>query len=131
MYRREGVEHRAQLVDIASTAERRATVILERARAGTSFSLDDADAALARPDSGGRPTALRELRMATAVSLWSTLPARRWTERCRPSGSVERNAAPGEFIVVYARQPDGRVADILVGIGNDPATLLALLARDR
>ena len=35
--------------------------------------------------------------------------------------------SPGDMIVVYRRQADGRVTDILLGAGNDPAALLALL----
>ena len=130
VYQREGVEHRAQLVDVASTAERRATLLLERPRAGASFSLDDAvrrSRALmpvdARPRSGSPDGNGRiVVEYFASATLERALP---------PEWFIERNAEPGEFIVVYARQPDGRVADILVGIGNDPATLLALLARDR
>ena len=130
VYRREGIEHLAQLVDIASAAERRATAILERARAGAPYSLDDAmrrSRALipsdarprsVTPDGNGRFV----VEYFASATLDRVLP---------PEWFIERNAAPGEFIVVYARQPDGRVADILVGIGNDPAALLALLERDR
>ena len=38
-----------------------------------------------------------------------------------------RGAQPGDVLVVYKRRADGRVTDILVGIGNQPARMLAQL----
>jgi len=125
VYQRNGVERRAQFVE-ASGQQRRATVVIERARADASFSLDearrratallprDAETRSSAPDGNGRFV----VEYFSSASLERTLPAEWFTDR-----QVE----PGDVVAVYRRRPDGRVSDVLVGIGSDPSELLALL----
>jgi LPXTG-site transpeptidase (sortase) family protein len=37
---------------------------------------------------------------------------------------TDRNAQPGDFLAVYARQADGRITAVAVGIGDDPQAVL-------
>jgi sortase (surface protein transpeptidase) len=125
VYRRNGVERQAQYVDGAGK-ERRADVVVERSRADASFTLDearrhatallprDAVARSASPEGNGRFV----VEYFTSESLEQTLPAESFTER---------EGEPGDVVAVYRRRPDGRITDILVGIGSDPSELLALL----
>ena len=42
-----------------------------------------------------------------------------------PEWFADRQGQPGDFIVVYARREDGRIAFLIVGIGDDPEALLS------
>jgi LPXTG-site transpeptidase (sortase) family protein len=126
VYRRDGAEHLAQLADDAATAERRAALVVERARAGASLTLDDARRrarALLPADAQPRSATLDgngryAVEYFASATLAHALP---------PEWFAARGAQPGELIVVYQRQPDGRVSATLVGVGNDPDAMLALL----
>jgi sortase (surface protein transpeptidase) len=124
VYRRDGIEHQAQLLDTGPGQPRRAAVVVERARSDAPFSMDealrrahallprDARPRAAAPDGNGRFVVEYFASDALDHALAADLPT-----------------GPGEFIIVYARRPDGRVTDILLSIGNDPAAALALLDR--
>jgi hypothetical protein len=127
VYRRDGIERQAQLVDAGSAPqERRAALVVERARADTPFSMDeamrrargllprDAQPRSATPDGNGRFM----VEYFASEALERALP---------PDLFTERNAQPGEFMVIYLRRPDGRISDILLSVGNDPSAALALL----
>jgi hypothetical protein len=46
-----------------------------------------------------------------------------------PQGYAEGDSDPGDFLVVYTRLPDGRITDIVIGLGNDAEALLRPLSR--
>ena len=74
----------------------------------------DAQPRAARPE--GNPQFVVERFSSAALAV--ALPAAAFTDR---------QGQPGDFLVVYARQPDGRIRGLAVGIGDDPATVLAAL----
>jgi len=122
VYQRGGAEHLAHLVDLPNAPQRRADVVVERARAGAPLSLDEAKRrarTLLPMDAHPRAAApdgsqLFVVEYFASAALAQVLPAASPT-------------SPSDMIVVYRRQADGRVTDILLGAGNDPAALLALL----
>ena len=126
VYQRYGTEHQAQLLDVPTTSQRRATVVAERAPADAPFTQDEAVRRSrgllpkdARPrTSGPEGNARFVVERFSSAALEKVLPADWFTTR---------QGEPGDFLVVYARRPDGRVTDVAVGIGNDPAGLLELL----
>jgi hypothetical protein len=126
VYRRNGVEHQAQLVDLPSSRVRRATVVLEHAQTDAGLTLDQAvqrSRALlpqdAQPRSAGPEGNARfVVERFFSAALAGALPA---------DSFATRSAQPGQLLVVYARRPDGRIGDVVVGIGDDPSSLLALL----
>jgi hypothetical protein len=46
-----------------------------------------------------------------------------------PQGYAEGQSDPGDFLVVYTRLSDGRITDVVVGLGNDAEGLLRALGR--
>jgi sortase (surface protein transpeptidase) len=126
VYRGVGVEHAAQLVDVPGTAERRAITVVERTRTDAPLSIEDAErrarALLPRdatPRSAGADGNSRfAVEYFTSGALERSLP---------PEWFTDGGAQPGDLVAVYKRRGDGRVTDILVGIGNDASAMLALL----
>ena len=57
----------------------------------------------------------------TSPVLAATLPA----EWFNPT---DQHGQPGDLLVVYARRPDGRIAFLVVGIGDDAEALLSRLS---
>jgi LPXTG-site transpeptidase (sortase) family protein len=55
----------------------------------------------------------------TSPALAATLPAETF---------AAQHGQPGDLLVVYGRRPDGRVAYVVVGIGDDAETLMARLS---
>jgi LPXTG-site transpeptidase (sortase) family protein len=130
VYRRNGVEHRAQLVDLPSALARRTTLVVEHAPTDATLSMDqavqhsrglfpkDAQPRAAGPEGNASFVVER----FSSAALANALP---------PDWFSARHGQPGDFLVVYARRPDGRVTDILVGIGDDPSALLDALSATR
>jgi LPXTG-site transpeptidase (sortase) family protein len=125
VYRNWGAEYRAAFTDTPDGSGRRA-VMVARTPSGAS-SLDqahkDAQAllprdAVARGSPEGNPRYVVE--RYTSPSLGATLP---------PQGYAEGESDPGDFLVVYPRQPDGKITGIIVGIGNDADGLLRPFSR--
>lgn len=126
VYRGGSIEHDAQLVDVPGTTERRAIMVIEHTRADAPLSIDEAqrrartllprDAApgSSRPDGNNRYA----VEYFSSPALEHGLP---------PEWFTDRGAQPGEIVAVYKRRGDGRVTDILVGIGNDASAMLAML----
>ena len=55
----------------------------------------------------------------TSPALAATLPAESFTAQ---------HGQPGDLLVVYARRPDGRIASVVVGIGDDAEALMSRLS---
>ena len=55
----------------------------------------------------------------SSPALAAALPAESFTAR---------HGQPGDLLVVYARRPDGRIAYIAVGIGDDAESLMSRLS---
>jgi hypothetical protein len=105
---------------------RRASLVVQHAPVDTGLSLDQAvqnsrgffpKEALPRSAGPEGNASFIVERFFSAV-LASALPA---------DWFVARHGEPGDFVVVYARRPDGRISDILLGIGDDPSGLLELV----
>ena len=118
------LEQRAQLVEVPSSPLRRAVLVAAIPPSGSPLPFEDAvrlsrsllpndtQPRAAGPD--GNPRFVVE--RFTSPSLAALLP---------PEWFADRQAQPGDFLVVYARRPDGRVASFVVGVGDTPDTLLA------
>ena len=119
---RSGGEHRAQLVDVGST--RRAVTVAQVPPASSPLSLDAARNAAKRllpNDAKPRGEASPEgnsrfvVERFTSAALGALLPSALFTDR---------HGAAGDVLAVYERRPDGRIAAVLVGIGDDAQALL-------
>ena len=82
-------------------------------RLSRSYSPKDAQPRAAAPEGNQRFVVER----FTSPSLGATLP---------PEWFTDRQGQPGDFIVVYLRRPDGRIALVVLGIGDDAEGLLSL-----
>ena len=128
VYHTRGLEYRAAYADAPDGSGRRALLVARVAAPGVALSLDEA-VKLARPllprdavarRGGPEGNARFVVERFTSASLAAVLPAE-WFD--------DRHAEAGEFLVVYPRQPDGSITDIVVGIGIDAEGLLRPLAR--
>jgi LPXTG-site transpeptidase (sortase) family protein len=123
VYRRAGAEHQAALLE-AGAQVRRAAVVVDRLAAPLSLEAaaresrgllpKDTQPRSAGPEGNARFVVER----FSSPALAEAVPAE-WFQT--------RGAQPGEFIVVYAKAADGRITDIVAGVGNDPSGLLDLL----
>jgi LPXTG-site transpeptidase (sortase) family protein len=123
VYHMWGSEYRAAFGDPGDGSPRRALMVARVPAAGESFSLDEAkklardllpkDAQARGRGPEGNPNFVVE-RFRSRV-LATAVPGQ-WFE--------DRQSSPGDFLVVYARQGDGRVTDVVVGIGDDAEGLL-------
>jgi hypothetical protein len=123
VYRRNGVEHQAQLLEVPTEPTRRAAVVVERAQSLTyGQAVQRARGLLprdAQPRSAGpEGNAQFIVERFSSALLAATLPAE-WFA----AAQGER----GDVVVVYNRRPDGAISDVLVGVGNDPNRLRAVL----
>jgi LPXTG-site transpeptidase (sortase) family protein len=119
-------EPRAQLADFDQPAPpaRRALLVAQvppadapltfdaAVRLSRSYSPKDAQPRTAAPEGNQRFVVER----FTSPDLAATLP---------PEWFTDRQGQPGDFIVVYLRRSDGRIALVIVGIGDDAERLLA------
>jgi LPXTG-site transpeptidase (sortase) family protein len=121
------VEHRAQLSDVAAGSSRRALLVADVPPAGTPLSFD---AAVARSRSllpnDVRPRASGPEGNQRFIVERFTSPA--LAELLSPSPSLNLRGQPGDLLVVYAKRPDGRIAYLVVGAGDDADALLARLS---
>lgn len=120
------LEQRAQLVDAPSATSRRAVMVAAIAPPDAPLSFDaavrlsrgllpkDAQPRAAGPEGHQRYFVER----FTSTALGAALPAE-WF--------AARHGARGDFIVVYARRPDGHIAYVALGIGDDAQAVSALL----
>jgi LPXTG-site transpeptidase (sortase) family protein len=128
VYRGNGQEYRAAYADVDDPPARRAVMVARVAAAGASLSLDEARKAAkallpsdAKPRGGGPEGNQRfVVERFTSEALATAIP---------PQGYAEGQADPGDFLVVYARQPNGRITDVVVGIGDDAEGLLRPFSR--
>jgi LPXTG-site transpeptidase (sortase) family protein len=120
-----GGEHRAQLVDIGDT--RRAVMVAQVPATSSPLMMDAAHAAAkrllpndAKPRGDGKPEGNSRfvVERYSSQALADLLPASFFTDR---------HGSPGDVLVVYERRPDGRIAAVLVGIGDDAQALLNLV----
>lgn len=123
VYHSHGAEYRAAFADTPDPPARRALMVARVPASGTSFSLEearkiaapmlptDARSRGAGPEGNTRFVVERY----TSEQLATTLP---------PQGYAEGQSDPGDFLVVYARQPDGRITDVIVGVGDNADDLL-------
>jgi LPXTG-site transpeptidase (sortase) family protein len=119
-------EHRALLTP-AGPGQRRATLVGTIAPSGAPLTFDaaqqisrtmmprDAQPRTATPEGNQRFAVER----FTSASLAATLPLDSFT------GS---SGTPGDFLVVYRRQPDGHVAFVAVATGDDPDVIFSRFA---
>jgi LPXTG-site transpeptidase (sortase) family protein len=123
VYHSWGAEYRAAFADVADPPARRALMVARVPAAGASFSLDEArkigkdllplDAKPRGSGPEGNPRFAVE--RFTSAQLASAVP---------PQGYAEDQSNPGDLLVVYARQPDGRITDVIAGVGDNPDDLL-------
>jgi LPXTG-site transpeptidase (sortase) family protein len=123
------LEHRAQLADVPGEPARRAVLVADVPPLSAPLTFDAA-VALSRtllpndvqprahgPE--GNPRYIVE--RFTSPALAATLPAQ-WLD---PKAQLGQ---PGDLLVVYGRRPDGRIAFVEVGLGDDAEALLARLS---
>jgi sortase A len=125
VYHFAGAEYRAAYAETADAPARRAVMVarlparpmtLEEAR-------KEAQALLprdARPRSSAEGNQRYVVERYTSAALAKALP---------PQGYAEGQSEPGDFLVVYTRLPDGRITDVIIGIGNDADGLLRPFSR--
>jgi LPXTG-site transpeptidase (sortase) family protein len=126
VYHANSVEYRAAFTDTTDPPARRAAMI-GRVPARP-MSLDDArkEAQALLPKDAVRRGSAPEgnskfvVERYTSPSLADAIP---------PQGYAEGESDPGDFLVVYTRMPDGRITDIVVGLGNDAEGLLRPFSR--
>ena len=126
VYHASGVEYRAAFSDTTDPPARRAAMIARLP--ARPMSLDEAhkeaqallpkDAV--RRDSAPEGNAKYVLERYSSPALAVALP---------PQGYAEGESEPGDFLVVYTRLPDGRITDMVIGLGNDAEGLLRPLSR--
>jgi LPXTG-site transpeptidase (sortase) family protein len=128
VYHNWGAEYRTAYADTTDPPARRAVMVARVPAAGASFSLDqarkEAQALLPRDavrrGSGPEGNARFVVERYTSAALADAIP---------PQGYAEGESDPGDFLVVYARQADGRITDIILGMGNDAEGLLRPFTR--
>ena len=121
------VEHRAQLADVPGGASRRALLVADVPAPGAALTFDAAVALSrsllpndAQPRAHGPEGNQRFIvERFTSPALAAALPAESF---------AAQHGQPGDLLVVYLRRPDGRIAAIVVGIGDDAESLMARLS---
>jgi hypothetical protein len=118
-------EHRAQLADVPAGARR--ALVVANVFPTTSPLTFEAAVAQSRTlfpkdtqprDAGPEGNQQFVVERFTSPNLAATLP---------PEWFADRQGQPGDFIVVYGRRSDGRIAFFAVGVGDDAERLLDLL----
>jgi hypothetical protein len=126
VYHANGVEYRAAYTDTTNPPARRAAMIARLP--AKPMSLDDArkQAQALLPKDAVRRGSAPEGNDKYVLERYSS-PA--LADALPPQGYAEGESDPGDFLVVYTRLPDGRITDIVVGLGNDAEGLLRPLGR--
>jgi LPXTG-site transpeptidase (sortase) family protein len=127
VYRTRGGEHRARLVEVpGDVAASRASAVVLHAPDGAPWALDEAirqSRELLPRDT--QPRAVQPEGNQRFVVERFTSPA---LATLFPDGAfTPGRGAAGDLLVVYVRRSDGRIGDVVVGLGNSPDALLALL----